>query len=517
MNLFKNISCIVIALLICVISYCQDGIQLNSDRATEGYSYFETLQESYLINNCGEIVNTWPTIRSTQLHSKLMDNGNPIYIKDNRIIVRDWDDNELSRTGYNATNVELVYEVIVMSNGHYLCLARENLTNAEFTAMGYEIDSGESPRRIDMVLEIDPDTETIVWQWNIKDHMIQQRNSSLENYGIIADNPRKMDMDAILNFDWRQGESFMINGFDYNEELDLIALSVRKLSEVIIIDHSTTTEEARGDSGGRHGHGGDALFRWGNPMNYGQGDMSDRELFFQHNPNWIEYGEHKGKLIMFNNGLSERTYSSVEIISPSVDEDGFFILPNNERYELTEEPISINALTFGPYFGSGYTSGAKVMPNGNIYVTVGQSERLFEMTIEGEIVWEYNIANAGYIYRSERYPKDFSGFDGRDLSVSGTVESPPSDYNCQLFTTSVVDINVSLLDVSVINKIDFISVTSDENKNFNYYLYNLNGQLINADQGDFNYEISTSDILTGMYYLRTERDGAGSTESIFIP
>ena len=95
----------------------------------------------------------------------------------------------------------------------------------------------------------------------------------------------------------------MINGMDYNVELDQIALSVRKISEVVIIDHSTTTEEARGSSGGRYGHGGDILYRWGNPQNYDQGNASDRTLYYQHNPNWIEHGEHKGKLIIHNNGL----------------------------------------------------------------------------------------------------------------------------------------------------------------------------------------------------------------------
>ena len=367
-----------------------------------------------------------------------------------------------------------------------------------------------------MVLEIDPDTETIVWQWNIKDHMIQQRNPQIANYGIVADNPRKLDMDAILNFDWQQGESFMINGFDYNEDLDLLALSVRKLSEVIIIDHSTTTQEARGDSGGRHGHGGDVLFRWGNPANYEQGEQSDRELFFQHNPNWIEYGEHKGKIIMFNNGLSERSYSSVEIIDPTVDEDGFFVLPENDRFQLSEEPISINTTTNGPFFRSGYTSGAKVMPNGNIYVTVGEEERLFEMTIEGELVWDYTIADAGYIYRSERYPKNFIGFEGRDLSVSGTVENPPSDYDCQLFTTSVENNNELLIDIVSVNKSGFIEVISKEGKDFNYYLYGVNGRVIVDGHNDNNYRIETSNIPSGLYYLRSERGGIGSTESIFI-
>lgn len=498
-------------------TFGQVGIQLNTNQSTEGYTFFETFLESYLINNCGEVVNTWPSVRRTDLHAKLMDDGNVIYMKDNLIIVRDWNDNLIRSTSYNGTDIELVYEVIVMSNGNYLCLARENLSNSEFTNLGYNIEPGFQPRRVDMVLEIDPNTNRIVWQWNIKDHMIQQRDANLANYGIIKDNPRKLDMDAIATFDWEVGESFMINGFDYNEELDLIALSVRKLSEVVIIDHSTTTAEARTGSGGRYGHGGDALFRWGNPQNYGQGQEVDRDLFFQHNPNWIEYGEHKGKIIIFNNGLSERSYSSVEIIDPSVDNQGFFILPSDSKFSLSENPISINVTTFGPYFRSGYTSGAKVMPNGNIYVTVGEEERVFEMNPEGDIVWDYYIEDAGYIYRSEKYPKDFSGFIGRDLSASGTVEDYPSSYDCQLFSTSTNEINTPLEDIVISQHEDRIDVESKEGLSFDYILYNSQGQTIKSGRKLSNYNIAIAGLSSGIYYVRSVREGRGGINSIMIP
>ncbi len=516
----KSVCCFFYVLIVLAISdnaFAQTGIQLNSNQSTEGYAFFETSRESYLIDNCGEVVNIWPSVRRTALHAKLMDDGNVIYIKDNRINVRDWDDNLISSTSYNGNNIVLVYEVIVMHNGNYLCLARENISDLEFESLGYNIAPGFDPGRVDMVVEIDPNTDTIVWQWNIKNHVIQQRDPNLPNYGLIRDNPRKLDMDAIATFDWEQGESFMINGFDYNEELDLIALSVRKLSEVIIIDHSTTTEEAMTDSGGRHGHGGAALFRWGNPQNYGQGDESDRELYFQHNPNWIEYGEHKGKIIMFNNGLSERSYSSVEIIDPTVDNQGFFILPTNSSFLLEEEPISINTTTFGPFFRSGYTSGAKVMPNGNIYVTVGQEARIFEMNPQGDIVWDYYIEGAGYIYRSEKYSKNFSGFEGRDLSASGTVENYPSTYPCELFTTSTQDIDISLEDIIIAQHDDKIEINSKKSKLFDYVLYNLQGQILSTGNNQSRYDVNKLNLTSGMYYIRSARDDSSSVHSVMIP
>ena len=60
--------------------------------------------------------------------------------------------------------------------------------------------------------------------------------------------------------------------------------------ELWVIDHSTTTAEAAGSSGGRYGHGGELLWRWGNPHNYGAGGEADRRLFYQHDAHWIPGG-----------------------------------------------------------------------------------------------------------------------------------------------------------------------------------------------------------------------------------
>ena len=136
------------------------------------------------------------------------------------------------------------------------------------------------PNQVDGVIEIDRNSGETVWQWLISDHVIQERDPMLANYGVLKDHPELLNMDAVSTVDWTSGESFMINGLDYNPELDQIALSVRKISEVIIIDHSTTTEEAAGHTGGNSGMGGDILYRWGNPQNYDRGTQDDQKAIF---------------------------------------------------------------------------------------------------------------------------------------------------------------------------------------------------------------------------------------------
>ena len=67
----------------------------------------------------------------------------------------------------------------------------------------------------------------------------------------------------------------------------------------------------------------------------------------------------------------------------------------------------------GPRFFSSNISGAQRLPNGNTLITEGANGRLFEVTKEGKIVWEYmyplfsgaQASNA--VYRGYRLPYDW--------------------------------------------------------------------------------------------------------------
>lgn len=499
----------------------QTGITLNSEAAMDGYTLFENSIGTYLINNCGEVVNTW-AITNTDNHTKLLPNGNMVYIQGNHVKEVDWDGNEVVSVTHSDDDVLLEYEVIVLPSGNYLCIARRDFSVEQFLDLGYNYGNNTSPSVVDIIVELDRETGDIVWEWNIADHVIQQRVDTLANYGILTESPELLNMDAIGDHDWNFYESFMINGMDYNPDLDQIVLSVRKINEIVIIDHSTTTQEAAGHTGGNAGKGGDILYRWGNPQNYGRGTEEDRVLYFQHNPNWITEGEHAGKIICYNNGLTrpvefEDRYSSVPIIAPPMDDNGQYLLANNEPFGPTVPNLEYSAIATNTQFYSSYTSGAEYLPNGNIYITEGQTGRLLEVDSSGEIVWAYYVPYPSYIFRSEKYPIDHPAFDNKELIADGSVPGTTSQYECMLFTPTneAFPDQTKRLTINYLSSSYQIEMTNHSGNGFRYSLYNLQGQTLLNNKVDFAHKTINIQHLPSAMYILSLTDDQGQYLSTF--
>jgi hypothetical protein len=159
---------------------------------------------------------------------------------------------------------------------------------------------------------------------------------------------------------------------------------VRTFDELWVIDHSTTTAEARGSTGGRFGRGGELLARYGNPRAHGAGEAEDRVLFGQHDARWVPAGyPGEGHLTVFNNGDDRpgERHSSVEELALEFD-------PEADGMAAVELVWSHVAPEPASFFSS-FISGAERLPNGNTLICEGSKGRLFEITPEGTIVWEY--------------------------------------------------------------------------------------------------------------------------------
>jgi len=243
--------------------------------------------------------------------------------------------------------------------------------------------------RLDMILEIEPigfNDMNIIWKWHFWDHLVQDINMSLDNYGQISEHPELLDINVSQSgnggngiADWNH-----CNAISYNPILDQIVLSSRHMDEFYVIDHSTTIEEASSHSGGNYSNGGDFLYRWGNPQNYHRGNASNQILKSPHGINWIPNGyPGGGNFIIFNNEHSNNSSAVLEIIPP-MNADGTYEIDAINPFG----PSSYNWI-YQSNFYSDKQSGAFRLPNGNTIITSTIDDFIVEVNEVNNIEWTY--------------------------------------------------------------------------------------------------------------------------------
>ena len=182
------------------------------------------------------------------------------------------------------------------------------------------------------------------------------------------------------------------NGIAYDAQNDLIYLSVNFYSEVWVIDHSVTTQEAATHEGGNFGLGGDLVYRFGNPST--QNILDVPRLFINnHYPNLFE----PNKMLIFTNGGDLKQSTVYELSLPS--------LLTQKMVPDTAPPEILWSFT-NPELYSGKVSGAVRLPNGNTLITEGDFG-MWEVTNEGEVVWKFKAD--GFFWRAYHYEKNAPG------------------------------------------------------------------------------------------------------------
>jgi hypothetical protein len=164
---------------------------------------------------------------------------------------------------------------------------------------------------------------------------------------------------------------FHFNAIKYNEDLDQIAFSSPSLSEIFIIDHSTSTQQAASHKGGRWGKGGDFLYRWGNPKNYQRGDSTNEQLFGQHDVRWVQKGyPGEGDLTIYDNDIPYRdsmNYSMIVEIKPPTDSKGNYLLEANKPFGPEKPYWSYVAAGYYLFLGQLYLRRRAVKKRQYIY------------------------------------------------------------------------------------------------------------------------------------------------------
>lgn len=143
---------------------------------------------------------------------------------------------------------------------------------------------------------------------------------------------------------------------------------------------------------------GDFKWRWG-----------PGELAHPHDPTLLD----NGNILIFDNGFhrhgGQQSYSRVLEVNP---------ITNKIEWEYQGNPTN-------EFFGS-FMSGAQRLPNGNTLICESPSGRVFEVTPDKELVWEFInpfyyhyqiLGHSNLIFRAYRYGPDYPGLKGKTLDL----------------------------------------------------------------------------------------------------
>ena len=439
------------------------GLQQYQSNSFNGYTLFAPFfsKTVYLIDNCGSSVHQWTGNYFPAASVDLLANGHLMRTSNTAINANpnfvfagggelvqelDWDSNVVWEFRYSDSLHRMHHDFKVLPNGHVIFPAWELKTREEAIAAGR--DTTKLPDGVlwsETIVEVDPEMDSIVWQWHLWDHLIQDFDSMKMNYGVIAEHPELLDINLSGGQTATGGANWLhVNTIDYNPMMNQILFSSPFINELFVIDHSTSTAQASGHAGGNSLHGGDFLYRWGNPQNYDHGTAADQKMFGSHSVKWIPQGlNDAGKILFFNNGPHlDGVYSSVDIINPPIDNyslgqyvyiPGIAYGPAAAEWSYRAEPPTS---LFSPILSNGQR-----LPNGNTLIVSGINGRILEIDPEGQTVWEYinpiihtgamaqsdtipvvSGLNANLIFRATRYATDFAGFAGQDLTPQGPLE-----------------------------------------------------------------------------------------------
>ncbi|MAE62646.1 MAG: hypothetical protein CMJ18_00105 [Phycisphaeraceae bacterium] len=326
------------------------------ERCFNGYTLFSVWPSSspgngsltYLIDMKGEVAHVW----QSGGEGKSLGDGRLLAANDAVIREFNWE-NEVVWEYRMDERVEQHHDFARLPNGNTMILQRKK-TEHEVPLPQIS----DRPVRDDYITEVTPDGDT-VWAWHTNDHYddfgfppeIQQY---IRDW--YADKQR-----GALGADWLHTNTLEVLP-DGN-----VLLSFRNLNMIVIVDKAT----------------GKFAWKWGTD-----------ELVGQHHPNMLD----NGNIVVYDNGSDGgvdagyppvyRSYTRLVEVNPKTEqiEWEYVYLPDN--WIRTHYTHHYTAQLMCRFFSRAWGSVQR-LPNGNTLSLDSVGSRLFEITHDGDIVWEY--------------------------------------------------------------------------------------------------------------------------------
>lgn len=250
----------------------------------------------------------------------------------------------------------------------------------------------------DRLIEVGPDGD-ILWEWRAGDH--------IDAFG-FSDGARETIQRGVGysegrgSLDWFHINSATYVGpnkwYDAGDERfapENVIISSRQTSVVAIIDRN-----------------GDVVWQLGPDFSDTPEEQAIGQIIGQHHAHFIPPGlPGAGNMMIFDNGGASG-YGAPNALSAN----GYAIYGRAGSRILEIDPVTLEVVWSyrAPNFFSTNISGAQRLPNGDTLITEGAPGRIFEVTSEGENVWEYMNPPSPYsrrgsnsVYRAYRIPYDW--------------------------------------------------------------------------------------------------------------
>jgi hypothetical protein len=238
----------------------------------------------------------------------------------------------------------------------------------------------------------------IVWEWSASDH-IDDFHFDKDARDAIASAPATNA--ARGSFDWMHinsatyvGPNHWYDAGDKRFAPDNIIISSRESSFLAIIARD-----------------GSIVWQLGPDFTASPELRAIRQIIGQHHAHFIPKGlPGAGNILVFDNG-GPSGYGKPSPIA--LNGQGIYARPTSRVLEIDPVTLKLVWSYTAPAFFATNISGAQRLPNGNTLVTEGPDGRVFEVTTDGTIVWEYvypqftGPRSTNSVYRAYRLPYDW--------------------------------------------------------------------------------------------------------------